>query len=166
MKIYKNFLHSSDFEHIRNEIYSKTFPWYFNDSIVGYTGARYDFQFIHNFYNHGAPRSPYFEMIKPILVKINPYVLIKAKVNLLPQTEKPRESFMHIDNPNAPRGLKIYTGIYYLDTNNGYTKFSNGKKVGSEENKFVEFDYKMQHTGANCSDKYRRVVINLNYVKL
>ena len=66
MKIYKNFLHSSDFEHIRNEIYSKTFPWYFNDSIVGYTGARYDFQFIHNFYNHGAPRSPYFEMIKVV----------------------------------------------------------------------------------------------------
>ena len=51
----------------------------------------------------------------------------------------------------------------YLDNSNGYTKFKNGKKIKSEENKYVEFDSSLKHTGTSCTDKKRRVVINFNY---
>ena len=38
-----------------------------------------------------------------------------------------------------------------------------GKKIKSEENKYVEFDSSLKHTGTTCTDQKRRVVINFNY---
>jgi hypothetical protein len=56
--------------------------------------------------------------------------------------------------------VKINTGILYINTNNGYTKFKNGKKIKSKKNQYVEFDSKLEHTGSTCTDEDRRIVIN------
>ena len=45
------------------------------------------------------------------------------------------------------------------------TKFSNGEIVKSEENKYVEFDSQLEHTGTSCTDQDYRIVINFNYLK-
>ena len=37
------------------------------------------------------------------------------------------------------------------------------KKIISEENKLIEFNSALEHTGSSCTDKSRRVVINFNY---
>ena len=55
------------------------------------------------------------------------------------------------------------TGVLYMNNCNGYTKFKNGEKVLSEENKYVEFNSNLEHTGSSCTDEKRRVVINFNY---
>ena len=70
---------------------------------------------------------------------------------------------MHSDflNENA----KIKTGILYINSNDGYTKFENGKNIQSIENQFVEFDSTLKHTGSSSTDHDRRIVINLNYIK-
>ena len=65
---------------------------------------------------------------------------------------------MHIDQ------IKGTTGILYINTCNGYTKFENGKKVKSVENTYVEFDSTLKHTGTTCTDTDRRLVLNINYI--
>ena len=55
------------------------------------------------------------------------------------------------------------TSIYYVNTNNGYTKFETGEIVESVENRMVTFPSNIRHTGSSCSDEKIRVVINFNY---
>lgn len=164
MKVFKNFLKEKDFKNIKEVITSNNFPWYYFDNIVEQTDKPFDFQFVHSFYSDNIINSNYFSTLKPVLDIIKPYVLIKIKANLLTQSHKINESLMHIDNPTKPNYLKIKTGILYLDDSNGYTKFENGEIIKSENNKFIEFDSSIYHTGANCSNQHRRIVINFNYV--
>ena len=57
-----------------------------------------------------------------------------------------------------------YDHILYLNTNNGYTKFEDGTKVISEENKLIIFDAGQKHSGTtNSCDAPYRLVFNLNY---
>ena len=39
-----------------------------------------------------------------------------------------------------------------------------GEKIKSEENKYVEFNSTIEHTGSSCTNQNRRIVINFNYV--
>ena len=54
-------------------------------------------------------------------------------------------------------------GIFYLNTNNGYTEFEDGSKVESVANRFVSFTGDLIHRGVSQTDTKARVVINLNY---
>ena len=96
-------------------------------------------------------------ILQPILSKLKYKKLIRIKANLLIQTPKIQEHHFHIDQESGR------TGIFYINDNNGYTKFEDGSKVKSEKNKYVEFDSKLKHTGTSCTDAKRRVVINFNY---
>ena len=58
---------------------------------------------------------------------------------------------------------KSFTAIYYLNTNNGYTKFEDGTKIESIENKFVVFPNTLKHTSATTSDRKIRVVLVFNF---
>jgi hypothetical protein len=53
--------------------------------------------------------------------------------------------------------------LYSVNTNNGYTKFENDKKIISEENKLIIFNSNVKHTGTTCTDSDYRIVINFNY---
>ena len=64
----------------------------------------------------------------------------------------------HIDTLNKK------TAILYVNTNNGGTKFKNGKFVKSLENRVVVFDSNMEHTGVTCTNQQRRIVVNFNYL--
>ena len=72
---------------------------------------------------------------------------------------KLHESNLHVDVPDDCK-----TSVFYVNTNNGYTKFEDGNKVLSEENRLVIFDGKLKHWGStnSCSEPYR-IVFNLNY---
>ena len=103
-------------------------------------------------------KSPVYEQIEPINELLGIKALIRIKCNMYPNTEILKEHGMHTDKENGK------TGIFYINTCNGYTKFKNGKKIMSEENKYIEFNSKLPHTGASCTDKKPRVVINFNYI--
>ena len=96
-------------------------------------------------------------IINIVLSKIKYNKLTAVKANLLTKTKNIIEHGFHIDQNIGT------TGILYLDNSNGYTKFENGKKIKSEENKYVEFDSTLKHTGSSCTDEKRRIVINFNY---
>ena len=60
----------------------------------------------------------------------------------------------------------IYTAIFYINSNNGYTIFKDTKeKVKSVPNRLLKFDTRMKHSGVSSTDEKRRVVINFNYIE-
>jgi len=168
MKVYKNFLQKKDFKIIEEHLLSANFPWYYNKNVIG----RYDnglpeddknFQFTHGFYHHDKINSNKFEVIQPIIKMINPLTILRIKANLLTRTSKNIEHGYHTDFDKNSH--KITTGIFYVNTNNGYTKFKNKNVVKSEANKYVEFKGDESHTGSTCTDENVRIVINFNYIK-
>ena len=164
MKIYKNFLPLETFEGLKRIISGTDFPWYFNGEVVNLPDKNPHFQFVHTFYLQDKENSNLIELLQPIIKKINPLTLLRVKANLLTRTEKHVEHGYHVDYSSS-KSAKITTGIFYVNTNNGYTEFKNGKKIKSVENTFVEFKSDELHTGASCTDEKTRIVINFNYLK-
>tara|TARA_R100001369_G_scaffold69472_1_gene97137 strand:+ start:74 stop:550 length:477 start_codon:yes stop_codon:yes gene_type:complete len=157
MKVYKNFLPKKEFTKLQNHMMGVNMPWYFNDGVVD--NADKNFQFTYIFFKDGKKNCGeyYSNLVQPILNKIKFKNLDKIKANLLTKDIKNTEHGMHVDQPKGT------TGIFYINTCNGYTKFKNNKIVKSKENTYVEFDSSLQHTGSSCTDEKRRVVINFNY---
>jgi|TARA_R110000803_G_scaffold22440_1_gene55851 hypothetical protein len=160
MKIYRNLLPKNKFLKIKNVLMSSDFSWYYNNMVN--TEKDNMFQFTHNFYTDPKINSAYFNLLEPVFNTIKPLTIIRVKANLLTKNNKNIEHGFHTDYINQD---KITTGILYINTNNGYTKFKNGEVVKSEENKYVEFNSNESHTGATCTDENTRVVINFNYIK-
>ena len=158
MKIYKNFLPKDVFKKLKDTMMGEYFPWYFNDYVSEFQKED-NFQFTFRFINDGdyVCWGEWKNIIIPVLQKINHKKINRVKANLLTRTDKNIEQGFHTDQDTGT------TGILYLDNSNGYTKFENGKKIKSEENKYVEFNSALKHTGSSCTDEKRRVVINFNY---
>jgi hypothetical protein len=157
MKIINNFLKKEEFKKIQLMFFDQFFPWYIQDGVnLSNDGHR---QFCHTFF---APKlyvnSPYFNLIVPILEKLKIKSLIRIKANLIYKSSKIIEHGYHTDF-----NYENTTAIFYINTNNGYTKFKNKKICKSEENKLVYFDSKLEHTGSTCTDEDFRIVLNLNY---
>ena len=145
------------FAEVKEKIMSDYFPWYFNDG-VSYNNDKH-FQFTFTFMDNTEKLCAdyIFKHIEPVVKKIKCNKINRIKANLLTKTKDIIEHDFHIDQPKGT------TGILYINNCNGYTKFKNGKKIKSEENKYVEFDCNLKHTGSTVTDKKRRIVINFNY---
>jgi len=168
MKVYKNFLNKKDFKIIEEHMLGANFPWYYNKNVVGkYENGLVEdeknFQFTHCFYQNDKINSNQFEIILSIIKMINPFTILRIKANLLTRTPKNIEHGYHTDFDKNSH--KVTTGVFYLNTNDGYTRFKNKTVVKSEANKYVEFEGIESHTGSTCTDKNIRVVINFNYIK-
>ena len=166
MKIEDNFLDQNIFDNLQDWMLGDNFAWYYNSTIVYRNEISDKFGFIHGFYRYDAPQSSYFENLKPILDIIKPISLWRIKANLLTRTPEIVENTFHVDVGYPEEKLKqLTTSIFYMNTNNGYTKFEDGTKVESVANRMVIFPANMKHTGTSCTDERTRVVINFNYFK-
>lgn len=155
MKVTDNFLPSEDFKAIQSLILSDIFTW--NFSVVDIRSDEInDFHFSHVF----TPEDQFFKATFPFIDIIKPQKIIKVKANLQPRTEKNIVQSFHTDFPPE---WNHKTGIFYVNTCDGYTLFSDGTKVESVENRFVEFDGCEEHTGVTCTDQPGRFVINFNW---
>ena len=162
MKIYRNFLSKVDFKNLEQLIMDYNFPWFFSKvSTVG--KGNYYRQFEHTFIlEKGIPNTTEYALniLKPLFNKLNCREINRVKANLLWRDCKKTEHSMHVDQ-EVENGK---TAVLYINTCNGYTKFKNGEKIKSERNKCVEFDSKLKHTGSSCTNKDRRVTLNINYI--
>ena len=166
MKIEDNFLDQEKFDVLQNFMLGDNFAWFYNSTIVYRNEISDKFGFIHGFYRYDAPQSSYFENLKPILDIIKPISLWRIKANLLTRTPEIVENAFHTDFTQSEEKLKQFTtSIFYINTNNGYTKFEDGTKIESVANRMVFFSSNMKHTGTSCTDEKIRVVINFNYFK-
>ena len=179
MEIIDDFLDQKDFDVVQAFMMDSDLDWVYNDGIdygivdsdgvlsFPEKGDKDKFMFFHMFYYFFAPCSTHFERLTPIFQIINPVSLYRIKANLLTRTPNIIENGFHTDILGmSEKKLKQWTtSIFYVNTNNGYTKFEDGTKVESVANRMVTFPANMKHTGASCTDEKTRVVINFNYFK-
>ena len=163
MDIIDDFLPSYQFKQVSSLLIGDAFPWYYNDGIV-IPFSPGSFQFTHTLFDRRPPWNgpsqyfPFMEVFLPRL-KIYPEKLYRIKANLRTRSFFNRSGGgYHTDGYDCS-----HTSIYYINTNNGYTKFKNGTKVKSVQNRMVVFPSHLEHQGYTCSDKLKRVVINFNY---
>jgi hypothetical protein len=179
MKIIDNFLSEEDFKNLETTITKGDFQW--RKSVI-LSGGRFkpnkifNIQFVHRFANIHTEsvdgvlekvelvKSPHFDIIEPILDKIDYSSIIRIKANLNVAMLKPEPSGFHIDAGDGNNVRPGYTGIYYVNTCNGYTLFRDGTKVDSVANRMLIFDNQLQHTGVPCNDNRHRIVINFNWL--
>jgi len=146
------------------------FPWYFSevlysfrDSVVHGSRSLMNVHFTHNFYSEGNSCSDYGHLIQPIVDKINPDVLYRAKANLTTYDEQTYKHGYHTDED-----LPGFTSIFYLNTCEGSTSFKVGEElteVDAVQGRMVTFDNRIMHSGSTTSDTNSRVVMVLNYYK-
>jgi hypothetical protein len=159
-KVIDNFLTVEQHQSIQELMLGDGFPWYFNDYPVldGEEDTIYNFQFTHLFYFNNERASQFADILNPILEKINPKEIYRIKANLSPSTPETRAGRWHNDF-----SFKCKTAVYYLNDNNGFTKFRSGEVVSSVANRFVVFDSQDLHLGASSTDVKARCLINFNY---
>ena len=161
MKVHKNFLSKEEFDKIKEVLLDSNFSWFYNSKILSDSQPLNTFQFTHTFFKDYLIQSNYFNLLKPIMDKIKCLSLLKIKANLLTKTNANIDYGFHTDYYDD----RVTTGILYINTNDGYTKFKDGVVEKSEENKYVEFNSKLFHSGSSCTNDNIRVVINFNYIK-
>ena len=155
-KIVDNFLHKELYQRLYDVMMSADFAWFHNSS-VAQDYSKDGIYFTHSFYNNYTITSNHFNLVKPIIDVIKPKALIRVKGNLYTKTHQIYEHDAHTDYRYNHKGF-----LFYINTNNGFTKISN-KKVMSVANRGVYFDSSKPHNSSTCSDESVRVNININY---
>jgi len=156
-KVIDNFLNKKDFLELKKIIFSSDFPWYFNN-FVSHTSSKDGTYFTHIFYRNYKINSNFFDALNPLLKILNPVSLIHVKANLYSKTNKIHEHDKHVDLKTQHKGF-----LYYINTNNGFTRLKNGEKIDSIENRGLFFDAHIEHNSSTCTDKENRININFNY---
>ena len=162
MKIIDNFLDEDAFKVIHQYLTADDFPWYFGDSIANQKRGLDQFQFCHLFYDISKPYlQNYSSFLTPLFNKLQAKYILRVKANLRPRTVQGVLSPFHTDLE-----LNQQTAIFYLNTNNGYTKFQQDDydDVPSVANRLLTFYGGLKHCGCSCTDQNTRIVLNINYI--
>jgi hypothetical protein len=159
-EVIDNYLPQEDFERIRNVMMSRDFPWYYNPNVAcrgedNYVNSMY---FTHGFCKRAVVNSGFFELIHPLLNKIDAKALIRVKGNMYPNVGSLLENDRHVDYDFTHKGA-----IFYINTNNGPTTLEDGTKIESVANRVLLFDSSKPHHSTFCTDQKVRVNININY---
>ena len=163
IKIVDDFLPKENFKLLQDSMLGTTFPWYYNPTVDS-LDDKGKFQFTHIFYKDNKILSNIYNTWYEVIFGpvIGHGVLDRIKANLLTKTPEIVENAFHTDIASETKLLT--TSIFYVNTNNGYTKFEDGTIVESVENRLVSFPVNIKHTGTTCTDEKIRVVINLVYM--
>ncbi|AHB80437.1 DNA endonuclease V [Synechococcus phage ACG-2014h] len=162
MKVIDNFLPYDQHKRYLDLLTDSEFPWNLatvvpsNDLLCD---SLQNYQLNHTFYIDDVPYTPYFDHIIPLVVGLQPKSLMRVRANCNINTSSVIEHGMHQDY--EWEGVKA--AVYYVNTNDGYTKFNSGKKVDSVANRMVIFNANEWHTGSTCTNALARYVINVNF---
>ena len=104
----------------------------------------------------------YLSYFHPLLDKVvDGGFLLRVSLNLTFATPNPYVSEFHVDTDLS----NSRTCVYYLNSNNGGTKFRNsGEIVQSQRNRGVIFPSHFSHAAVNTTDTKLRWVLNINYL--
>ena len=174
LEIIDNFLPPEEFERISEVFTGQDFPWFVNKAKVMHVARMFDpelqaaeiynWQMVNYLYGNGQPLSQMYEYVLPIINLLKPRALIRIKANLNHHTDSLQEYAFHTDcgEYGSEEFEGATTAILYLNSNNGYTKFHNGR-VDSVANRLVKFPVNTPHSGTSTTNEKYRVVLNINY---
>ena len=140
---------------------SKTYvPWFFTPDITESTLVEDNlFYMVHMFYESNMPTSPHYDILIPLLEKLDAKCLIRIKANLYPNTEILHEHPMHFDYP-----FSHSSALLSLNTCDGYTKLKDGTKIDSIANRILLLDSSVEHCSTTTTNVSARINININYI--
>jgi hypothetical protein len=166
VRILDDFLDAQAFRQLLDAVSAPQFTWQRIPVLfpppIGLDDS-YNVQDVHGFlqrkpgFRFDSDRLP---MLQPLLDRVGAQAWVKVKLNRTWQRERNVVYGWHVDT----RRPGAVTGIYYLNTNDGYTAFENGQRAGSVANRLVLFDATWRHSGASCTDAPERVVLNMNFM--
>jgi len=162
MKIIDNFLDEDSFEVLQQYFLSDSISWHFGNNITYGKQGMDQYQFVHTFFDVGKPYlNNWSNFLTPLFNKLQPKYILRVKANCRPRTTNAVLSDYHTD-----MDLHQQTAIFYLNTNNGYTKFQDNslEDVPSVANRLLTFYGGLKHCGASCTDQNTRIVLNINYI--
>ena len=113
----------------------------------------------------GVHVSDSFNIISPLLQGVQVLAIHRIKANLEINKNKRIYSGFHYDwsdNKGNPTD-NMNVGIYYVNSNNGYTELEDGTIIDSVENRMVFFPSNIKHRGVSQTDTKVRCVINFNF---
>ena len=161
-KVVDNFLEQQDFIALKNALMSFQFPWYYNDSVSTLENEPF-YYFTHLFYCNYRITSDFFELIEPIIQKINPKAIIRIKANLNTKLFTKAENAFHLDYGYPNSGA-----IFYVNDNDGNTVIkdlnNNEVEIKPIENRMLFFNPEYLHKSTHPTNSKRRVNINFNYI--
>lgn len=166
VSVQDNFLDAEYFNHLKNQVLDETFPW--TVSAVYDSVNISDYQLVHGVCNtingQHVIYSSLYDELSPIFSLLNVLCCVRIKINLLKREKEIYEHPLHTDCDDAPSNL--LTSILYFNTNNGYTRFEDGTKIKSVENRLITFPNYYKHSGTvnNCTEPHR-CLLNINYFK-
>tara|TARA_R110002012_G_scaffold33002_3_gene96972 strand:- start:98 stop:589 length:492 start_codon:yes stop_codon:yes gene_type:complete len=160
MKIIENFLDDQEFKDIHHNLLNIDLPWYFNERCLTADSPieNQHYQFTHLFFTEHKTRQ-FYQLVEPLVNKINPSSIHRIKANCNPKTEKIIETGMHEDTFDN----RYTSSVFFINDNDGYCKIGN-EKIYSKANRLVTFNSTTRHTGTTCTNTIRRVLINLVYI--
>lgn len=161
-KVIDNFLKKEHFLPLKNFMEGKEnkqdLNWFIHHGISSNNGND-GYYFTHLFYGQDEGKSNSYHKILEILKIIKPNVIIRIKGNLYPNTSKVIEHSKHIDYNFKHKGF-----IFYINTNDGFTKLKDGTKIKSVANRGLYFDSSIEHNSSTCTGEEPRININFNYI--
>lgn len=158
-KVIDNFLPKEDFIKIKNVIgESPDFPWYYSPDINKYEESNKCY-FTHILFSGVTlEKSTYFNVIKPLVQKIDPLALIRIKCNLYPSTKELETHAAHTDYPYKHKGA-----IFCVNSCDGGTIMADDTTVDAVENRIFFFDPSLPHSSTTTTNLKARININFNY---
>ena len=157
-KIVDNFLDKKTFKQLKKQILGNEFPWFSHLDGVSTDDSKDGFYFTHLFFWHKLGYSKHYDLIKPIIEKLNPEILIRVKANFFPSTKEIYKHKKHFDFPFKHNGF-----LFYINNNDGFTELKDGTKIKSIENRGLFFDASILHNSTTCTNAPGRININFNY---
>ena len=172
INIIDNFLTDDELNNLKNDLSENdVFPLYYTSDVSGRKTGNYEkenyywnYYFTHVFYNHDDVKSLYLEKFYNVFIpkfkQIYPYKsLLRIKLNFYPHTETLKEHEKHVDETYSH-----YGALFSLNTCNGFTRFHDGTKVDSVENRIVFFDPSLEHNSTTTTNSSGRWNINFNFL--
>jgi hypothetical protein len=164
MKKYKeisNFLDPLDFTIVAPTLLSDFFPWYLVEE-KSKTKKDKNIFFSHYFYKDNLQKSNFFEIVIPIIKKINPVSIIEIQAILTTQTDEKIINNYRKDFKKIPENQE--TAIFYINTNNGTTIFDDNEQFSSKENTLIKFNSSLLYKDSTSTDKLKRILLIFNYI--
>ena len=142
----------------KNSMESNNMPWFFYPH-VGDSNDNSDLYFTHTFYDNGVINSNYFNMLLPILNNLEVKNLLRARANLYVPKKNLIEHTKHVDYE-----FEHKTIIFYVNTNDGFTRLEDNTIINSVENTAVLFNGSKIHNSTNCTNAPCRITVSINYL--
>ena len=158
-EVIDNFLEPENFKILTDTMVAGFFPWYITEDIVGNKNKNTNHcSFSHAFYDNYQIHSDFFNQLSVVIDKLQIKSLLRIKSNLYPKTTQLIEHDFHSDYDFSHK-----SGLYSLNTNNGFTIMEDGERIESVANRMLLFDASKPHKSTTCTDEIFRANIVFNY---